>query len=305
MGAPARAASLQDDPYSIFSRARATWSAQHYPQYLSYTIAVNVTEHGVGKSKHYHLAYDSHSEQIDVNPVSDEERAAPPVPSGFIWHLKPKRQFQTLFDKKVGNPGEAVDYLGVPKLSPTYSFGMKANAGGEDGRDDDALVAEIRREFHDPMPAAKNDELAANGKLKAIANVTSRARSYTIRLAGIEVIDGRECYHLILQPNYNSQQLRLREAWIDTQTFQTRRLLNAGNFTGSDVPWLITFANVGTAVYIASEVAQAPVGVGAHRYEHASVSFQGITASSRPTHLVGTFVTTQMLMTEPAEGQPQ
>lgn len=296
---------MQDDPYSIFSRARAVWSAQHYPQYLNYTIAVSVTEHGVDKSKHYHLSYDTHSEQIDVNPVSDEERAAPPVPSGFIWHLKPKRQFQTLFDKKVGNPGEAVDYLGVPKLSPTYTFGMKATAGGEDGRDDDALIAEIRREFNDPMPTAKNNELAKDGKLKSIANVTSRARNYTIRLADIEALDGQECYHLVLQPNYDPQQFRLREAWIDTHTFQTRQLLSAGNFTGSEVPWLISFANVDGAVYIASEVAQAPVGVGEHRYEHASVMFQGIAPASRPTHMSGTFVTTQMLMTEPAEGQPQ
>lgn len=302
---PARAASLQDDPYSIFSRARSVWSAQHYPDFLSYTIAVNVTEHGVAKSKHYHLTYDSRNDAIDVNPVSDEERATPPVPTGFIWHLKPKRQFQTLFDKKVGNPGEAVDYLGVPKLSPTYTFGMKASAGGEDGRDDDALVAQIRREFNDPMPVAKNDELTARGKLKSIASVTSRARNYTIVLAGIENIDGVSCYHLQLRPNYNPREFRLREAWIDTQTFETRRLLSEGNFTGSDVPWLITFAKIGGALYIASEQAQAPVGVGMHRYEQASISFETIAPSARPTHMGGTFITSQMLMTEPAEGQPK
>jgi len=303
--AGARAASGQEDPYSIFSRARSVWSSQHYPEYLSYTIAVNVTERGVDKSKHYHLSYDTHSDAIDVNPVSDEERVAPPVPTGFIWHLKPKRQFQTLFDKKVGNPGEAVDYLGVPKLSPTYTFGMKTGAGGEDGRDDDALVAQIRRQFNDPMPAAKNDELASRGKLKSIANVTSRARNYTITLAGTETIDGSPCYHLILQPNYNPSELRLREVWIDTRTFETRRLLSAGNFTGSTVPWLISFTNVNGALYIASETAQAPVGVGEHRYEKASIAFQSIAAAARPTHMGGTFVTSQQLMTEPAEGQPK
>jgi hypothetical protein len=298
----ALAATPLQDPYSIFARARAVWTAQHYPAYLSYTIAVHVTEHGVDKSKHYHLTYDAQNDAIDVNAVSDEEHAAPPVPSGFFWHLQPRRQGHVLFDKKVGNPGDAVDYLGVPKLAPTYSFGMKAHAGTENGRNDDALVAQIRQEFNDPMPPAKNDELASHGKLKSIASVTSRARAYTIRLTGTEPLGGRDCYHLLLQPNGDPRDLRLREAWIDTQTFETRQLLSAGNFTGSTVPWLITFEDVGGALYISSEVAQAPVGVGEHRYERASISFESISQTGRPARMGNGIFTSKDIMTEPVDG---
>jgi hypothetical protein len=301
---PTQAAPVQGDPYDIFARARAVWSLQHYPHYLSYTIAVQVTERGVDKTKHYHLSYDSQTDNIDVNPVSDEEKAAPPVPTGFLWHLKPKRQFQTLFDKKVGNPGEAVDYLGVPKLAPTYSFGMGANAGTEDGRNDDALVAQIRAQYNDPMPAAKDRELTSDGKLKSIASVTSRAHNYTIQLDGVETIAGTPCYHLTLKPNGNPRVFRLRDLWVDTQTFQTRQLVTDGNFTASAVPWLITFESVGGALYIASEAALAPVGVGPHRYERASIAFQAITPSTAPTRMSGTFVTKQDLMTEPDPGKP-
>lgn len=291
------------DPYNIFARARAVWSSQKYPDYISYTIAVNVTERGVDKSKHYHVTYDAQNDQIDVNAVSDEEKAAPPIPNGLTWHLLPKRQNKALFDKKVGNPGEAVDYLGVPKLTPTYSFGMKTHAGTETGLDADALVAQIREQFHDPMPAAKNNELASQGRLKSIASVTSRARTYTIRLAGIEPIEGHNCYHLSLRPNGNPRQYRLRDAWIDTQTFETRQILNAGNFTGSTVPWLIMFENVGGALYIAQEVAQAPVGVGEHRYERASISFESIAQSSRPAARTGSALfTSKDVMTEPQDG---
>jgi hypothetical protein len=292
-------AAAQSDPYSIFARARAVWSTQHYPHYLSYTIAVHVTERGVEKSRHYHLTYDAQTEAINVNPISDEEHAAPPVVKGFLWHLQPKRQHQVLFDKKVGNPGDAVDFLGVPKLAPTYSFGMKVHGGSENGPDDDALIAQIRAQFNDPMPASKDQELSTQGKLKSIASVTSRARAYTIHLAGMDTIDGTRCYHLLLQPNGNPRVLRLRQVWIDARTFETRQLVSDGNFTGSDVPWMITFGDVGGALYIASEVAQAPVGVGEHRYERASLSFESITQTSAPSPLGGSFITKQDLMTEP------
>ncbi|HEY9179318.1 MAG TPA: hypothetical protein VIO32_01285, partial [Candidatus Baltobacteraceae bacterium] len=147
------------DPYQIFSQACNVWAQQRYPEYLTYTVTVHVTERGIDKFKHYHLAYDAQQAKIYVNPVSDEERAAPPDPKGITLHLLPRRQGKALFDKKVGNPGEAVDYLGVPMISPTYSFGM-SDAAFDGDRDPDALVQEIRREFNDPTPALKAQQLA-------------------------------------------------------------------------------------------------------------------------------------------------
>jgi len=148
------------DPYQIFGHARNVWAQQQYPDYLTYTVTVRVTERGVDKAKHYHLAYDAKYAKIYVNPVSDEERVAPPDPNGITFHLIPRRQFHALMDKKIGNPGEAVDYLGVPMISPTYSFGM-STAGSSDGESDpNALVQEIRREFADPMPSVKAQQVA-------------------------------------------------------------------------------------------------------------------------------------------------
>ena len=139
----------------------------------------------------------------------------------------------------------------------------------------DDLVSQIRSEYHDPAPpvtAAQNDP---NAPLKAIASVTAIAHTYSIELAGIEKIGGADCYHLVMHPAREPQRFRLRDLWIDTQSYQTRQLLVASNFTSSHVPWLVTFADIGNAHYIASEVAQAPVGVGPHRYEHASITFEG------------------------------
>lgn len=300
---PAGAAPI--DPYQIFSQARNVWAQQRYPQFLTYTVAVHVTERGVDKARHYHLAYDAASAKIYVNPVSDEERAAPPDPNGIEFHLLPRRQGKVLFDKKVGNPGEAVDFLGVPVISPTYSFGMSDTAF-EGDRDPDALVQEIRSEYHDPTPPLKAQQLLSGEALKTIAVVTGHRKLYTVTYEGIETIDGRACYHLSLQPAYKSPRLRLRELWIDTQNYRTRRLMTDGNFTGSGVPWMITFADFDGAMVIASESAMAPVGFGDHRYQQASVSFENLTPAARPaTGLSNWFVTKDRVMAEPDAPGPR
>lgn len=293
-GSPA----LLSDPYQIYGRTRDAWASQRYPDYLAYTIAVRVDERGVEKVKHYHAVYDTRTDKVHVAAVSDEEHERPPVPVGITIHLLPKRQNKTLFDKRVGNPGEAVDYLGIPLLSPNYSFGLGMPIGEEMQQSDD-LVSQIRSEYHDPAPpvtAAQNDPSAP---LKAIASVTAIAHTYSIELAGIEKIGGADCYHLVMQPAREPQRFRLRDLWIDTQSYQTRQLLVASNFTSSHVPWLVTFADIGNAHYIASEVAQAPVGVGDHRYEHASITFEEIAPTPRPATLFDTFATSEAVTTEP------
>lgn len=291
------------DPYGIFAQARQVWAAQRYPDYLTYTVAVDVTERGVDKAKHYHLAFDAVSGKIAVNPISDEEAAAPPNPTGVTIHLQPKRNFQVLLDKRVGNPGEAVDYLGVPMIAPTYSFGMALASGDAEQSASDAaneaLVDQIRKQFNDPTPPAKTQQSVASGEVKTIAAVTSYVRRYTITLAGMDTLNGAQCYHLVLKPNFDPARLRLRDVWVDAQTYETRQLISSGNFTGSAVPWLITFADVDGSQYIASETALAPVGVGDHRYEHASIAFQAIAQAQRPTRPLSFFVTKESLMAEP------
>lgn len=290
---------LLSDPYQIYARTRSTWTVQRYPDFVAYTIHVEVDERGVTKGKHYHALYEQPTGKVQIAAVSDEEHAAPPSGDGVTIHLIPKRQHIAIMDKRVGNPGDAVDYLGIPLLAPNYSFGLGAALPGQTSNDD-ALVEQIRSEYHDPMPAIKAQQPASDAQLRSIASVTVIAHQYTIQLAGIENVEGTDCYHLLLQPARDPQHYRLRELWVETQTYQTRRLLTATNFMNSKVPWIVTFADAGGARYIASEVAQAPVGVGPHRYEHASISFEDIAPASRPTKFFESmFVTSENVMTEP------
>lgn len=294
----ALAAHAAMDPYAIFSNARNVWAREHYPEYLTYVVTVRVDEGGVEKTRHYHLAFDGPRAKIYVNPVSDEERAAPPDPNGMTFHLIPRRQFMPLFDKKVGHPDEAVDYLGIPMIAPTYSFGMSSETF-EGNADPNALVEEIRREFKDPTPPMTARELVTSGGIKTIVSVTEYKRRYDVTLSGVEDVDGHPCYHLVLRPIHPLPNLRLRDLWIDTQTYRTRQLRSAGNFTGSGVPWLVRFADVDGAMYISSEAALDPIAVGRHHYRQASVSFESIAPSARPPSTMGWFITKEAIMAEP------
>lgn len=296
---PGRADESVTSPYGIFTRAKDAWYAQRYPDFLTYTISVNVSERGVAKTNHYHVAYDAKNEHVAVEAVSDEEKAAPASGDGVNVRLGLKRQGRTLFERRVGNPGDAVDLLGVPDLAPNYAFGLARHLNAAGSPTDDELVAQIRDEFHDPAPPSTTKELATAPGLKEIAVVSASHHDYDVRLLGIENVGGTDAYHLALRPLLDPRRLRLRELWVATGTFATLKLITSGNFAGPDVPWLVSFEEVNGARYIASEVAMDRIGVGDHRYDAATVSFENITASARPRFTPGSLLAPTSSTPEP------
>ena len=293
------------DPYQIYAQARAVWASQRYPAFLAYTIAVSVDERGTQKTRHYRAFYDAADDRVHVYGVSEEEQQSPHVPDGINLSVDPKRNFHTLFSKRVGSAEEAVDYLGVPMLAPNYSFGIEPYVppSAATQADQAALVEAVRREFDDPMPSDKAAQLDEDAAPKEIGHVVSTERAYRITYDGLQPIDGSDAYHLLLQPLRAPDEFRLREIWIDPQTFTTRAILTQGNFAGTTpwlvnsalldeasrlvnvpllgtVPWLVTFSLVDGAQYISSEEALRPVRVGAHTYDRAAIAFQGIRAEA-------------------------
>ncbi|MBV8721996.1 MAG: hypothetical protein JO277_07590, partial [Candidatus Eremiobacteraeota bacterium] len=189
-----------------------------------------------------------------------------------------------LFKRHVGNPEEAVDYLGVPMLAPNYSFGIAPYVPEEatTAQERDALIAAIRNQYNDPMSASKAQQLGASDGLEEIGRVTSRDRDYEIAFEGVEHVDGGDAYHLSLQPKRSPNRFRLRDLWIDVGSGATRKLVTAGNFGDGTVPWEITFGSIGGAQYIVREDALAPVGVGRHLYERAAITFENL-APAQPS----------------------
>lgn len=286
----AAAAPLPPDAYQIFAHARAVWLSQRYPDMVSYRIAVVVDDRGVTKTNHYRAIYDALHDSVRVDAVSLEEHANPHTPEGVNLSIRPKRNFQTILVKPVGNPESAVDFLGVPHLSPNYSFGISPYVAAAPNSQDDAaaraaLVRAIRQQYNDPMSEKKTEDLSSHDGLKEIASVATPNRNYVVTYGGMETLAGRDTYHLLLRPVHTSVHLRLRELWVDTQTFATPQLITQGNFNRlGDVPWTVTFQDVGGSQYIASETANAPVSLGPHTYDRAKIAFEEIApAQSAPT----------------------
>jgi hypothetical protein len=289
------------DPYQIFAHARSVWMSQQYPPYVSYTIAVSVDENGVAKTNHYQAIYDSTRDAVHVDAVSAEERNDPHIPDGTNMTLEPKRNFRTIFKKRVGPTEQVVDFLGVPMLAPNYSFGIAPYVAPVQSQtaDQAQLVAQIRQQFNDPMSEQKAEALSKAGGLKQIGSVTSTDREYDISYAGIDTLSGRSAYHLLLRPLRSADRHRLRELWVDTETFTTPQVVTQGNFANGGVPWTITFAVIGGVQYIASERAGAIVTVGPHRYDQATVSFQSVASTQPSRYLWDGIGTTKDTLSEP------
>ena len=290
----------EPDPYQIFAHARSVWMQQHYPAYVSYIIAVDVDEKGVHKTNHYMALYDSQRDAVHVDAVSAEERQDPHYANGTNMTLEPKRNFHSIYKQHVGNYEEAVDTLGVPLLAPNYSFGIAPYVARTDApQTDQQLIAQIRQQFNDPMSAQKADALEKSEGLKEIGSVTSTNREYDITYDGIDSIDGHDAYHLLLRPLRGADRLRLRELWVDTQTFTTPQCVTQGNFANTAVPWTVTFAVVDGVQYIASEHAGATLSVGPHHYDDASVSFEQLVPTQPSRYLWNGIPPTKNTLVEP------
>lgn len=265
------------DPYQIFGNARAFWHQQHYPALLDYSVAVDVVEGGNERVEHYASEYNAVTNVVQVDPVSDYERAHPVHPTGI------NANFMGILLNK---PMPPVDWLGVPYLAPVYSFGMApfVPAPTPTPFNSAALVDEIRKEFHDPNPrATPSSSPSPNTALQEIATVYAHNRDYTITLVGTDTIDGHACYHLSLTPTRDPGHFRIRQAWIDERTFATWQLQDALNFTGgpgTSVGWTIHFAQIDGAQYVREEDALAPMKAGGEIYTKASVQFENLIAVS-------------------------
>ncbi len=286
------------DPYAIFARARAYWEHQRYPERVEYTVAVRVVEGTRTLVERYASGYDAEDGRVVFDAVSDAERAHPVTPHGIGF---------SLMGSYVGGPEAPIDYLGVPILAPNYSFGIGTTplTPPPQPKTDAQIVREVREQFHDPDPRAHPAASPpAETGLHEIAEVVSKSRAYDISIAGTDVVDGAPAYHLRMQPLHDPARYRLRELWVDAATYAPRKLVEALNFVngpGTTVPWSVTFADVGGALYVGTETALGPMRYQHQRYAGASVSIEDVRSVDRFPPELSSFVPDDgpLLMVEP------
>ena len=257
----------QPDAYAIFERARQVLDAQTYATPLFYRITVRVSEGDKSESEHFN-GETSPSGDVRVAGVSEEEQSAPHEAGGVNF----KVSFSIGWNTHAGGPTATMtqdahrieaspDYLGVPLISPAYSFGLNATE---------------RHDATDGSPDGKPG-------LPTIATVTARDRAYDVSLLGTEIVNGLYAYHLQLEPRRMPKRYRIRDLWVDAYTYRLVQLRSDGNFTTAPmtgVPWLVTFHTVDGQTYIESESALEPLVLRHDRtFSSASISFDRIRTS--------------------------
>lgn len=296
-------AAASPDPYFLFSQARRYWETQTYPRFLNYTVTVEVDYRGERRVEHYASAFNAMNNTIWVDPISDYERAHPATGSGFGFNLRGGLQ-----------PAPDQDFLGVPMLSPTYSFtiGRFEPVAAPRPKTDAEIVAEVRAQFHDPDPRKKKTIPSATPAsvdpsvdgLREIAAVVAYRRAYTIVLVGDESVDGHDCFHLHLEPVHVDGRYRLRDLWLDKNTYATVRANTALNFVdgpGTHVPWTIDFGEVGGAQYIRSETSDGPVVYDTHHYPQVRIRFDDVRPRETPVYGRAVPFSAYLILSEPRD----
>lgn len=250
-----------DDAYAEFARVRAAVAAARYPDQVDYAVVVSGTDGSKPRSDRYRARYYPYTGELRVQTITAEEQATPPHPHGFNFSLS---GFLCGGNCATGSatastrnltPSKAIeDLLGVPFLTPDYSFGIAHAAS---------------RSRAEPAPES--------GGLKTIAIVVSPQHDYAVTNAGDEAIDGMTAEHLVLKPLHDPNKYRLRDLWVDPVTKLPRRAVVARNFTVAPedtTPWRIDYGQVDGGLYIASETALATLHMPHGRFvSNATVTF--------------------------------
>ena len=230
----------------IFARTRAAFVARAYPPTFRYAVRISGLRNGTWTGRSYQAFEHWPSGRIIARLVSDEEFANPTKPRGINFSVA------GIGNAKTDQP----DILGIPKLAPTYAFGL--------------ATAIPRRN-----PAVDN------GSLRTIVSVSASARNYDVRLVAEESVDGTVCWHLRLRPLGNPGKYRLRDLWVEEKSYQTIRLRTDGNFTAKETGsgiWSVAYTQIDGSWYITSEVSNGPVDCADGVYDHIAVQFTNIAA---------------------------
>jgi hypothetical protein len=281
------AAAPTNDPYQIYDRAREVWRKQTYPSEILYRTTVRVAEGSKDEQQHYN-GEASLTDGIRVAGVSEEEAASPHPGTGINfkvhleigWNTHAGGQ-TTSMDEDAHRKESSPDFLGVPLISPEYSFGLNP----------------AQPEFA-PQP----ETTAPASTLPTIATVSVTEHAYDITLVGTEALGGLYVYHLRLKPRRDPVKYRLRDVWIDAYSYVVWKLVTQGNFTGAPmnaVPWEITFQDIAGVMYIDTEKAESPLAFRSDRtFTSASISFTDIKeADSKMTLLP--FMDSGQILREP------
>jgi hypothetical protein len=177
------------DADAIFTRARTVAEARVLPPYLEYTTSAAFVRKGHIDAEHYHVIVRTSDGMAYVTPVPD-------------------------------SPADRIDTKSYVQKAPPYFWPATTFGLAREQRNDSQTFG-LAGGAAPPSPDPTSSPLATIGGVRAVTH------EYTVTLAGTEMLDGTRVYHLLLVPRFDPQAHQIREAFIDAETFQTRRLIVA------------------------------------------------------------------------------
>jgi hypothetical protein len=177
------------DADAIFAHARAVAEARVLPPYLEYTTYAAFVRKNHIDAEHYHVIVRTADGMSFVTPVPD-------------------------------SPSDRIDTKPYVQRAPPYFWPATTFGLAREQRNDSQTFG-----LSGGAPPPSPDPTAS--PLATIGSVRAQSREYTVTLAGTETIGGVRTYHLVLVPKFDPEKHQIREAYIDTETFQARRLVVA------------------------------------------------------------------------------
>jgi hypothetical protein len=248
------------DPNAIFDNVRRAWGAGAYPRYATYVAVVSFRDAGKLVRRTWETTEDIRSGVVYSRAFSREEDGHPYTPHGvninipFLDHLSPEHQ-----PDPIGHVAFAID----------QDYGL---APGE-------------RKFASVSAASAID--AQRSALAVIGRTGTIARDYAVSLIETATDEQGIEYHLALQPLRDPAHHRLRELWVDANTWLPEEAIVEG--IGNRAPlnavrWRIEFRQTDGGTYIAQETALAPLQAKHARLLDATVTFAEVKLTSHLTH---------------------
>lgn len=170
---------------AIYDRARATVAARTIPPFIAYTQYAAFERRGKIRAEHARVVLRMSDGKANITPIPDSPRDR--------IDTRP-----TVQDR--------------PLVYPTTSFGLVKRRSGE------APSAYESSSTPEPEPAS------SPGAPHVIGRVVSTSRDYDPTLLGTEPLAGARVYHLKLVPRFDPRHHPIRDLYVDTATFDPRRI---------------------------------------------------------------------------------
>ena len=240
--APQPTPSPSPDPVAeaLFAHARDYWRTRTDVPYLRYGALVRYLHHGHVFDNWWDAYERTADKAIGLKPLIDpaeNNRRIAGVPFS-IFGVK-------IFDT---NPDAEPIRLDEPRIDPTSSFGVLGRGAS----------VTLSLDAAEPSPQPSD-------ALRVITSVESSNRDYQIAVAGNEVVDGIPAIHLTFVPLREPNSNRLRDLWIDPETYRTIKEEVQGILSGQPydrVRWTVRYALVDGREYLQQLIADEPLHFG-------------------------------------------